>query len=125
MHPAVDLLLKRMESNPEEFVSPHQRERRWEVLISKYESHMKNEERIAIKEKYSELQMNKCHKEIMAELLREPQPEKERPEKEMWKQVALPFDARNTNTIQGTVSGRNIREELEKFVSDKIKELNK
>lgn len=88
MHPAVDLLIKRMESNPDEFVEGHKKSRIWDALITRYESFMTKEENAVVKHKYSEIQMGQMHKEIMAELLRtENENKKETPH-----QFTLPFD---------------------------------
>ena len=88
MHPAVELLLKRMESNPDEFVTEHRKSRIWDALITRYESFMTKEENAAVKQKYSEIQMSQMHKEIMAELLRT---ENEN-NKGIPHQFTLPFD---------------------------------
>lgn len=69
MHPAVDLLLKRMESNPDEFVQGHPRHPRWERIIERYKEFLDSEDKKLLKEKYTTLQMDQMHKEIMAELL--------------------------------------------------------
>lgn len=87
MHPAVELLLKRMESNPDEFVNPHQKNRRWEIIIEKYRGYMTEEDHAAVKKKYSDLQMEQCHKDIMAELLRT----EESPPSQNTGQMSLPF----------------------------------
>lgn len=69
MHPAVELLAKRMESNPDEFVQGHTRHYRWERIIEKYVPHMTDEDKAIIRSKYDALQLEHMHKEVMAELL--------------------------------------------------------
>jgi len=69
MHPAIDLLIKRMESNPDEFVKGHDRHPKWERIIEKYMEFVNPEDKKVLKEKYSALQLDQMHKEIMAELL--------------------------------------------------------
>lgn len=69
MHPAVELLAKRMESNPDEFVQSHPRHYRWERIIEKYIQHMTDEDKAIIRSKYDALQLEHMHKEVMAELL--------------------------------------------------------
>lgn len=69
MHPAVELLIKRMESNPDEFVQGHKRHHKWERLIEKYSEFMDKEDRDTLKRKYCVLQMDQMHKSVMAELL--------------------------------------------------------
>jgi hypothetical protein len=69
MHQAVELLVKRMESNPDEFVKGHTRHSKWERIIEKYMEFVDPEDKKILKEKYSALQLNQMHKDIMAELL--------------------------------------------------------
>jgi hypothetical protein len=69
MHQAVELILKRMDSNPHEFATSHPRQVRWDRIIRGYDSYLTEEEREAIRQKYSEIQMDAMHKDIMAELL--------------------------------------------------------
>lgn len=69
MHPAIELLLKRMESNPDEFMDGNRRSNRWGRIIDKYDSFMSENDRKVLKEKYTALQMDSMHKEVMAELL--------------------------------------------------------
>jgi len=70
MHPAVELLLKRMESNPTEFAKGNPRARVWDKIITDYDSYMTDEEKQAVRHCYSEIQMDQMHKQIMAELLK-------------------------------------------------------
>lgn len=90
MHAAVDLLLKRMESNPDEFVQGHPRHPRWERIIERYKEFLDVKEKKLLKEKYTTLQMNQMHKEIMAELLHgeDPMPFEE---DQVHPQFSLPF----------------------------------
>ena len=69
MHPAIELLIKRMESNPDEFVKGNGRHPKWERIIEKYMEFVNPEDKKLLKEKYSALQLNQMHKDIMAELL--------------------------------------------------------
>jgi hypothetical protein len=69
MHIAIELLLKRMESNPDEFVKGHNRHVKWERIIEKYMEFVNPEDKKILKEKYSTLQLDQMHKEVMAELL--------------------------------------------------------
>ena len=77
MHQAVELLLKRMESNPQEFMSSNHRQVRWSRIIRDYDSYLSEDERAAINQKYSEIQMEAMHKDIMTELLYGEQQEEE------------------------------------------------
>lgn len=86
MHPAVELLIKRMESNPEEFTRGI-KSRKWETLIERYQAYMTKEDRNLVRGKYSEIQMKQCHKEIMAELLRS----EEKTEDPFLTKMTLPF----------------------------------
>jgi hypothetical protein len=58
-----------MESNPEEFYDKSIRNRRWDKIMQEYESYYSEEERLALKTKYAELQLERMHKDVMAELL--------------------------------------------------------
>ena len=77
MHPAVELLAKRMESNPDEFVQGHERHHRWERIIEKYIPHMNDEDKTVIRSKYDTLQLDQMHKEVMVELLYGEEPRNE------------------------------------------------
>ena len=70
MHPAVELLIKRMESNPDEFAKGNPRARVWDKLITDYDPYMTEGEKKTVQHAYSEIQMNQMHKQIMAELLK-------------------------------------------------------
>jgi hypothetical protein len=67
MHQAVELILKRMESNPEEFTGDSAD--RWMRHLKRYEDFMSDDEREAIQTKQREIMMDVMHKDIMAELL--------------------------------------------------------
>jgi hypothetical protein len=67
MHQAVELILKRMESNPDEFTGDSKD--RWMRMIKRYEAFFNDEERKAITEKQNAIMMKEFHKEVMAELL--------------------------------------------------------
>ena len=69
MHIAIELLMKRMESNPGEFVKGNRRHAKWERIIAKYMEYVNPEDKKILNEKYGELQLNQMHKEVMAELL--------------------------------------------------------
>jgi hypothetical protein len=67
MHQAVELILKRMGSNPDEFTGDDKD--RWMRMIKHYEAFFSDEERKAISEKYNAIMMGKFHKDVMSELL--------------------------------------------------------
>ncbi len=67
MHQAVELILKRMESNPDEFTGDSKD--RWMRMLKRYEAFFNQEERDAILEKQNGIMMGEFHKEVMAELL--------------------------------------------------------
>ena len=69
MHIAIELLMKRMETNPDEFVKGNRRHAKWERIITKYMEYVNPEDKKILNEKYGELQLNQMHKEVMAELL--------------------------------------------------------
>lgn len=65
---AVELLLARMDSNPEEFTENG----RWEGLIIKYRSYLPVQDRTAMEDKINYLRLDVFHKDVMKELLVEP-----------------------------------------------------
>lgn len=67
VHPAIELLLARMESNPEEFVGGH----RWDEIISNYRKNFTEKEKELFFIKERELNMEYLHQEIMREILSE------------------------------------------------------
>lgn len=69
MHTAVELILKRMESNPGEFLKGHKRHHKWERIMEKYMDFIDLQDKEILKKKYSEIQMEQMHKDVMAELL--------------------------------------------------------
>jgi hypothetical protein len=71
MHQAIELLLKRMESNPEEFAEHPAKlgVGKWMRLVDRYRGYFTEEEGKAFQDKLRELRMNELQKEIMAELL--------------------------------------------------------
>ncbi len=64
-HPAVKLLLARMESNPEEFVGGY----RWSTVLNTVREHARKEEKDTINSAYKLLQLDAAHDKIMKELL--------------------------------------------------------
>jgi len=71
MHQAIELLLKRMESNPEEFAeSPGKLSGgKWMRLVDRYKGYFTEEEKNLFNDKLRELRMDEFQKELMAELL--------------------------------------------------------
>lgn len=67
MHQAVELILKRMESNPEEFTGDSKD--RWMRILKRYEPFFSDEERKAILVKQNAIMMKEFHDEVMGELL--------------------------------------------------------
>lgn len=65
---AVELLLARMDSNPEEFGDNG----RWEGLIIKYRSYLSATDRLAMEDKINALRLDSFHKDVMSKLLAEP-----------------------------------------------------
>lgn len=60
-HPAVRLLLKRMETDPEEFANTT----RWEKPLSACRDYCNQDERDALTEKYKLIKLDAIHVEIM------------------------------------------------------------
>lgn len=65
---AVELLLARMDSNPEEFTENG----RWEGLIIKYRPYLPVQDRTAMEDKINSLRLDVFHKDVMKQLLAEP-----------------------------------------------------
>jgi hypothetical protein len=64
MHPAIELMLARMESNPEEFVDNG----RWTDIMRELTTFVGEEERKLLFEKQRAIRLDLIHKEIMQEL---------------------------------------------------------
>jgi hypothetical protein len=71
---AVELLLARMDSNPEEFEEGG----RWEKLIVKYRTYLPVQDRTAMEDKINALRLDTFHKDVMNKLLAEPSEDVER-----------------------------------------------
>jgi len=65
MHPAIELILARMESNPEEFMSTRDR---WGDIITELNKYTTEEERRLVFEKMRSIRLDAVHKQIMQEL---------------------------------------------------------
>lgn len=65
---AVELLLARMDSNPEEFSEGG----RWERLVARNRAFLPMEDQMALTDKINTLRLEAFHKEVMSELLAEP-----------------------------------------------------
>lgn len=65
---AVELLLARMDSNPDEFTETS----RWKKFIDHYKHMLPSADRIALEEKLNSLHLEVFHKAVMNELLAEP-----------------------------------------------------
>jgi len=72
LHPAVELLLARMKSNPDEFVPKGWR---WRPLMDSYATHLTEEEHAALREGHRAVAMDAFHVAVMNELLRDPEAE--------------------------------------------------
>lgn len=68
---AVELLLARMDSNPEEFGDSG----RWEKHIIKYRTYLPAADRLALEDKINALRLDVFHRDVMKELLVEPSEE--------------------------------------------------
>jgi hypothetical protein len=68
---AVELLLARMDSNPEEFTQGG----RWDKLIAKWKPVLPMPDRVALENKLNTLWLEVFHKDVMNELLVEPSEE--------------------------------------------------
>lgn len=68
MNKGIEILLARMESNPDEFMGVNNK---WVNLMDSYEDHMVEEDRKALYAKYSALHMDKFTEHVMKKLLEE------------------------------------------------------
>jgi len=67
LHPVITLLIKRMDSHPEEFVGL--KAVRWTNFISKINTAATGENLAAVAEAYSNLRLNAIHEQVLDELL--------------------------------------------------------
>jgi len=70
MNQGVEILLSRMDSNPEEFLTGN-KAGKWQHLLEKYEPYMTEEECKAVRAKYNALKMSKFTEVVLKELLEE------------------------------------------------------
>ena len=68
MHPAIELLLARMDSNPEEFDGATTTFSRWASILNQLLEHASKEENIALTNKIRMIRLDAIHKSIMKEL---------------------------------------------------------
>ena len=87
---AVELLLARMDSNPEEFSEGG----RWERLIARNRAFLPMEDQMALSDKLNTLRLEAFHKEVMSELLAEPR----ETEEYVWNNTAVPTAASTVPT---------------------------
>ena len=74
MNKGIEILLARMDSNPDEFMGINNK---WVNLMDSYEDHMVEEDRKALYAKYSALHMDKFTEHVMKKLLAEQEEKKE------------------------------------------------
>lgn len=72
MNKGIEILLARMESNPDEFTTGN-KSGKWQHLMEQYEDYMEPEDRKALMDKYNSLKMQKFTEKVMKELLQEEQ----------------------------------------------------
>lgn len=78
MNKGIEILLARMDSNPDEFVTGDKvGVRNWMTLIELFEDDMLPEERTALMTKYRALRMEKFTERVMKELFKEKETEQE------------------------------------------------
>ena len=65
MNPTVEILLKRMESNPEEFIGSN----RWSYIYDNFEYYLSDEDKESYVQGMRKLQLNQFHEKVMKELL--------------------------------------------------------
>jgi len=65
MNPTIEILLKRMESNPDEFT----KENRWHYLFENFADNLDEEDKEAYKKGLNKIRLNQFHARVMEELL--------------------------------------------------------
>lgn len=116
MNKGIEILLARMDSHPEEFVTPFPvtpslSKRRWEELFEAYEDHLTPEERKAYKDKLSGMHSEQFTQRVMQRLFEDTDEYKEAQEKarlEMMRQQELA--ALQHQALLG--NGHNLRSQL-------------
>jgi hypothetical protein len=68
LHPAVDLLLKRMDSHPEEF-TPQPARWDWDSLMGKYKEFLNQWERQILRDAMRRIMMDDMHRTLMEDLV--------------------------------------------------------
>ena len=76
MNKGVEILIARMESSPDEFLTGN-KSGKWLHLMEQYEDHMEPEDRKALMDKYNLLKMQKFTERVMKELLEDQQEKSE------------------------------------------------
>ena len=68
VHPAVEMLLARMETNPDEFKGGG----KWNRIYEPYKGYWNDTEKKRVKDKLREIHMGVMHEELMKKLVEEP-----------------------------------------------------
>lgn len=76
MNKGIEILIARMESSPEEFLTGN-KSGKWLHLMEQYEDYMEPEDRKALMDKYNSLKMQKFTEKVMKELLEDQQEKSE------------------------------------------------
>ena len=76
MNKGIEILIARMESSPDEFLTGN-KSGKWLHLIEQYEDHMEPEDRKVLMDKYNALKMQKFTEKVMKELLEDQQEKSE------------------------------------------------
>ena len=70
MNPTIEILLKRMESNPDEFnYSLNLGRSKWDAIYEDFEHHLSEEDKTAYQEGKKKISLNRFHARVMEELL--------------------------------------------------------
>lgn len=83
--PAVQLLLARMKSSPEEFGLGHNKYRAWTDILESVQVHATEAELVALTDALSDIRMEELHHRAMKLILQDKQPEDYDTEEARWK----------------------------------------
>jgi hypothetical protein len=113
---AVELLLARMDSFPEEFGDNG----RWEKLILKYRTYLSATDRLALEDKINALRRDAFHEDVMYELLAKPSEEVTRVVHTGATTIPLTTGVAYANAIAGPNAAANLTQQSIKEIASAL-----